>query len=122
MSVDGETAEYDVETVAELRTVSRRRLTDRVGRRGSGAKLITIRRKFIFTNTKGPLLLSVYMTASDAAGRRRDILLMTIAIQLTVLGTATENASLVPLAFLGVFITVLVSIEEIGRRWIANAR
>ena len=62
------------------------------------------------------------MTESDAAGRRKDILLMTIAIQLTVLGTTTENASLVPLAFIGVFITVLVSIEEIGRRWTAYAR
>ena len=59
------------------------------------------------------------MNESDAAGRRKDILLMTIAIQLTVLGTTTENASLVPLAFIGVFITVLVSIEEIGRRWTA---
>ena len=62
------------------------------------------------------------MTESDAIGRRKDILLMTFAIQLTVLGTATENASLVPLAFVGVFITVLVGIEEIGRRWMADAR
>ena len=62
------------------------------------------------------------MNESNAADRRKDILLMTIAIQLTVLGTAAENGSLVPLAFIGVFITVLVSIEEIGRRWIAYAR
>jgi len=62
------------------------------------------------------------MNELDAAGRRKDILLMTFAIQLTILGTITENASLVPLAFIGVFITVLVGIEEIGRRWMAYAR
>ena len=62
------------------------------------------------------------MTKSDGTGRRKDILLMTFAIQLTVLGTTTENASLVPLAFIGVFTTVLVGIEEIGRRWMAYAR
>jgi hypothetical protein len=46
------------------------------------------------------------MTESDLAGRRKDILLMTIAIQLIILGTTTKNTSLVPLAFIGVFITV----------------
>jgi len=62
------------------------------------------------------------MNEPNGDGRRKDILLMTIAIQLTVLGTATEDGTLVPLAFVGVFITVLVCLEEIGRHLMAYAR
>ena len=56
------------------------------------------------------------MTDSTAVDRRKDILLMTIAIQLSVLGTASSDGTLVPLALIGILITVFVVLDEIGRR------
>jgi len=48
--------------------------------------------------------------------RAKDILLMTIAIQLTIIGTEPTDGSLLPLFFIGVLITAIVVLNEIIRR------
>jgi len=54
------------------------------------------------------------MSATDA--RVKDILLMAIAIQLSIIGTQSPDGSLLPLLFLGGVITGIVILEEAGRR------
>lgn len=44
--------------------------------------------------------------------RGKDIILMTIAIQLSIIGTEPRDGSLMPLFFIGVLITVLVILNE----------
>lgn len=53
---------------------------------------------------------------SEIEDRLKDILLMTIAIQLSIVGTQSPDGSLQPLLFIGLFITILVALEEAGRR------
>ncbi|WP_167599403.1 hypothetical protein [Halorussus marinus] len=48
--------------------------------------------------------------------RLKDVLLMTIAIQLSVIGTAPADDSLVPLFFVGVLLTLVVVLRESARR------
>jgi len=48
--------------------------------------------------------------------RAKDILLMTIAIQLSIIGTEPTDGSLMPLFFIGVLITAIVVLNEITRR------
>lgn len=49
-------------------------------------------------------------------GRLKDVLLMALAIQLSIIGTAPANDSLLPLLLVGVAITVLVIAREVVRR------
>ncbi|MFC7174438.1 hypothetical protein ACFR97_17065 [Haloplanus litoreus] len=48
--------------------------------------------------------------------RAKDILLMAIAIQLSIIGTEPTDGSLLPLFFIGVLITVVVVLNEAIRR------
>jgi hypothetical protein len=48
--------------------------------------------------------------------RAKDLLLMTIAIQLSIIGTEPTDGSLMPLFFIGVLITAIVILNEIIRR------
>jgi hypothetical protein len=48
--------------------------------------------------------------------RAKDLLLMTIAIQLSIIGTEPTDGSLMPLFFIGFLITAIVILNEIIRR------
>jgi len=48
--------------------------------------------------------------------RLKDLLLMAIAIQLSIVGTVPEDDSLLPLFFVGVLLTLYVVIKESARR------
>lgn len=49
--------------------------------------------------------------------RMKDILLMTIAIHLSIIGTEPTDGSLSPLFFVGVLITSIVVVKEFARRF-----
>ena len=54
---------------------------------------------------------------STKSARLADTLLMAFAIQLTVIGTAPTDDSLVPLFFIGVLISIIVAFKEAARRF-----
>ncbi len=54
---------------------------------------------------------------STQNARRKDTLSMAFAIQLTIIGTAPADDSLVPLFFVGVLITIIVLFKEAARRF-----
>jgi hypothetical protein len=57
------------------------------------------------------------ITMSIRNPRLKDTLLMAFAIQLTIIGTAPTDDSLVPLFFVGVLITIIVLFKEVARRF-----
>lgn len=58
---------------------------------------------------------SITMPIQDT--RIKDIILMSFSIQLSIIGTAAPDGSLVPLFFVGVLITIVVIIKETARRF-----
>jgi len=58
---------------------------------------------------------------SETDDRVKDLLLMAIAIQLSIVGTASSDGSLLPLLGIGVLITIIVALEEVGRRSVEYA-
>ncbi len=50
------------------------------------------------------------------SARSKDILLLLFAIQFSIIGLEPADWSLVPLFFVGVLLTLIVMVREIGRR------